>query len=157
MNMPGSDSNWMQTLTGAKIRITTPGADTDNRLTIIDFIEPANSAPPVFTRHEFIEVFCVIQGTLCFQFLDEPACQLSAGEQITCPSYKPHSFWNQTASRVHIQLVCSPAGLDQFFVESDALLQSLTNANDNADTERQRLRTRYGLEHVGKPPPRIKL
>ncbi len=150
--MSSHDTKWMQTLTGARIRIKTAGSETNNRLTIIDFIEPANSAPPVFTRHEFIEVFCVVSGTLCFQFPDEPCLELNAGDSITCPSYKPHSFWNETARPVEVQLVCSPAGLDEFFKASDALLKDTALDEQTLAAKRLALRTCYGLEHVGIPP-----
>ena len=150
--MQNADPQWMTTLTGARIRIKTSGVETENRLTIIDFVEPPKSVPPVFTKHEFIEVFCVTRGTLCFQFLDEPRIELSTGDSVTCPSYKPHSFWNETEEPVEVQLVCSPAGLDQFFVESDALLNSAVVNEEKLIAKRLALRTKYGLEHVGSPP-----
>ena len=152
--MQDSDSRWMQTLTGARIRVRTPGAQTDSRLTIVDFIEPPKSNPPVFTKHEFIEVFTVFSGTLCFQFMDEPCVELCSGESVACPSYKPHSFWNETDEPVEVQLVCSPAGLDEFFVESDALLKNSSITEEDFDAKRLELRTKFGLEHVGLPPPR---
>jgi quercetin dioxygenase-like cupin family protein len=146
---------WMQTLTGARIRIKTAGNDTGNRLTIIDFVEPPNSEPPVFTRHEFVEVFCVVSGKLCFQFIDEPGFTLAAGQSVTCPSFKPHSFWNEKNEPAVVQLVCSPAGLDDFFIAADALLKETTTDAAALDKKRQALRSQYGLEHVGSPPMRL--
>lgn len=149
-------SQWMQTLTGARIRIKVAGLETNNRLTIIDFVEPPGSEPPVFTKHEFVESFCVVRGTLCFQFQNESSIEIGADEHVTCPSFKPHSFWNETSEPVQVQLVCSPAGLDMFFIESDALLKD-TSINDNQmDAKRLALRTKYGLEHVGTAPVRYK-
>ena len=145
--------NWLHTLTGSRIRIRTPGIETDNRLTVIEYIEPPNSSPPVFTRHEFIEVFCAVDGVLTFQFLDEPAFDLGVGQSITCPSWKPHSFWNETPGPVTALLICTPAGLDEFFKESDKLLQMQENDEKKLAIAMKALRTRYGLEHVGKPPP----
>ncbi len=153
--MQNTETQWMQTLTGASIRIKIPGAETDNRLTIIDFIEPAHSSPPVFTKHEFVEIFCVISGRLCFQFLDESRFELATGESITCPSYKPHSFWNETDEPVQLQLVCSPAGLDQFFVESDALLKNTDLKATDLEAKRRALRNKYGLQHIGSPPENL--
>lgn len=150
--MQHGGKEWMQTLTGAQIKIKVSGAATDNRLTIIDFIEPAHSKPPVFTRHEFVEVFNVVSGTLWFQFLHESAKQLNAGQSVVCPGFKPHSFWNQSDQPVQVQLVCSPAGLDQFFIESNALLNSPDIPAIEMDARRLALRTKYGLEHVGVPP-----
>jgi len=145
---------WINTLTGTHIRIKTLGCDTDNRVTIIEYIEPPRSSPPIFTRHEFVEVFCVQSGVLSFEFLDEPRFNVSAGQTITCPSWKPHSFWNETDEPVTVLLVCTPSGLDQFFIESNRLLSSSNlDVGDGALEESMReLRSQYGLEHVGTPP-----
>ena len=55
---------WFKTLMGSKVHIRTPGTDNDNRLAVIEFLEPPDTNPPVFTRHEFIEVLCVIGSGL---------------------------------------------------------------------------------------------
>jgi len=145
---------WFKTLTGSKIRIRTPGTDTDNRLTVIEFVEPPDTSPPVFTLHEFIEVFCVVSGTLTFQFLGEEKFQLNSGDSVTCQSFKPHSFWNNTTEPVTALLICTPAGLDQFFIESDALLDRYVgNTQSEEYTAAMKiLRTKHGLEHVGEAP-----
>ncbi len=148
---------WLNTLTGTRIRIKTPGSDTDNRLTIIEYVEPPNSVPPVFTRHEFVEVFCVQSGVLTFQFLDEQKVTLISGQNMVCPSWKPHSFWNETNEPASVLLVCTPAGLDEFFIESNSLLAGEQNngalsQTDDLVTTMKALRAKYGLEHVGAPP-----
>jgi len=153
---------WLNTLTGTRIRIQTPGSQTDNRLTIIEYIEPPHSVPPIFTQHEFIEVFCVQSGELAFQFLGESKLIISAGQNITCPSWKPHSFWNENNDPATVLLVCTPAGLDQFFIESNELLSGARSASSSSrelmqaglESEMQALRLKYGLEHVGEPPER---
>lgn len=95
----------------------------------------------------------MVDGVLSFQFLDEAPFLLHAGASVTCPAWKPHSFWNETPAPVTVLLVCSPAGLDDFFVESDKLLQSSeTHRSESMAISMQRLRDRYGLEHVGEPP-----
>ena len=145
----------MIALTGQQIRIKTRGSETDNRVTIIEYIEPPHSTPPIFTRHEFVEVFHVLSGTLTFQFLNEASFELSAGMSAVAPSWKPHSFWNATDTPVHALLVCSPAGLDQFFEESFALLDRMppdTSDPQAVKAAQKALRDKYGLEHVGSPP-----
>ena len=152
-----SKQPWLNTLTGTQIRIKTSGSETDNRLAIVEYIEKPHSTPPVFTRHEFVEVFCVQSGELTFQFLDEPCFVVVAGEQVVCPSWKPHSFWNETAMPVEVLLICTPAGLDEFFIESNKLLKRHTTAGEHSeflDAAMKSLRMQYGLEHVGKAPAR---
>jgi len=145
---------WFKTLTGSKIRIRTPGTDTENRLTVVEFVEPPNSNPPVFTRHEFIEVFCVVSGTLTFQFLGDQKFQLTDGDSVTCQSFRPHSFWNNTTEPVTVLLFCTPAGLDRFFIESDALLTQYAGNTRSEDytVAMKSLRMKHGLEHVGESP-----
>lgn len=147
---------WLKTLTGTRIRIKTPGVDTENRLTVIEYVEPPRSTPPVFTRHEFVEVFCVLDGTLTFQFLDEQRFEIGAGESVTCTSWKPHSFWNETDQPVTALLICTPSGLDEFFTESDQLLSNARDSDagehDDLQAAMKALRVRFGLEHVGVPP-----
>jgi len=100
-----------------------------------------------------------------FKFEEETAQQVSAGQSMTCPSWKPHSFWNETNDPTEVLLVCTPAGLDDFFVKSDQLLRQAQRSNTNSDQTQDReesapslamsmkaLRTEYGLEHVGKAP-----
>ncbi len=150
---------WLNTLMGSRIRIRTPGSETDYSVTVIEYVEPGNSPPPIFTRHEFVEVFCVIDGTLTFQFQDETKFTISAGESVTCPGFKPHSFWNETDNPVTALLICTPAGLDQFFIESDELLKTIGKDSDKASEASYQLamkalRDKYGLEHVGSPPAR---
>lgn len=145
----------MTALTGHQIRIKTAGSETDNRVTIIEYIEPPHSTPPIFTQHEFVEVFCVLSGTLTFQFLNEEKFTVSAGTNVTCPSWKPHSFWNESAEPVHALLVCTPAGLDQFFTESFALLKQTppeTSDPTALKAAMKQIRDKFGLEHVGTPP-----
>jgi gentisate 1,2-dioxygenase len=128
---------------------------TEGRFTVIEYIEQPWTTPPVYTRHEFVEVFCVLRGRLTFKFLDEPTFTAVAGTTITCPSWKPHSFWNEEDEPVQALLVCSPAGLDRFFEESSALLRQLSPATTD-ETEwkaaMKALRDRFGLEHITPAP-----
>ena len=60
---------------------------------------------------------------------------------------------------VRALLVCSPAGLEDFFAESMALLERLppdTTPADELKAAQKALRDRFGLLHIG-PPPEDKL
>ena len=149
------EPDWLPTLTGQKIRIKVSGRVTDNQFTVIEYIEQPHTKPPVYTRHEFVEVFCVLNGTLTFKFLDEPTFTAVPGTTITCPSWKPHAFWNQGDEPVRALLVCSPAGLDRFFEESSALLTRMSlEAVGKAEwvAAMKELRERFGLEHITPAP-----
>ena len=152
----GSGGPWLNTLMGQNVRVMTPGSATEYRVTVIEAVEPPHSPPPVFTRHAFIEMFLVVRGALTFQFLHESAFVLEAGQMVTVPGWKPHSFWNDGDDPAHIMLICSPAGLERFFEASDLLLQRMSPDTADPDAlkaEMARLREEFGLEHVA-PSPR---
>ena len=155
--METSDSGgpWLNTLMGQNVRIKTPGSATEGRVTVIECVEPPHSPPPVFTRHAFIEMFLVVKGVLTFQFLHESAFVLEAGQMVTVPSYRPHSFWNDGDDPAGVMLICTPAGLDRFFEASDRLLRRMpadTADPDELKVEMARLREEFGLEHVAPAP-----
>ncbi len=151
----GGGGPWLDTLMGQRVRIKTSGAVTQGRVTVIEAIEPPHSPPPVFTRHTFIEMFLVVRGALSFQFLHENAFVLTAGEMVTVPGRKPHSFWNDADDPAQIMLICTPAGLDRFFEASDRLLRRVAPGPSDAgdlEAEMARLRKEFGLEHVAPAP-----
>lgn len=155
MQVMQETDNWLATLTGHKVRIKTRGSETNHKLTIIEYVEAPHTIPPIFTRHEFVEVFCVTEGTLIFQFLDETPFEAPAGAVVTCPSWKPHAFWNLTDEPAHALLVCTPAGLDDFFEASSALITRMPPSQtppQEMQVAMKALRDKYGLEHVGTPP-----
>lgn len=138
------------------MRIKTHGDETSHQLCVIEYMEGPRTAPPIFTRHAFIEVFHVLAGTLIFQFLDEEPFEATAGSTVTCPPWKPHSFWNQTDTPARALLICTPAGLERFFEESSALIAQMPpdqTPPDAMQSAMKALRDKYGLEHVGAPPP----
>ncbi len=152
----GSEGSWLNTLMGQNVRVMTPGSATEDRVTVIEAVEPPHSSPPVFTRHAFIEMFLVVRGALTFQFLHESAFVIEAGQMVTVPGYRPHSFWNEGDDPAAVMLICTPAGLDRFFEASDRLLRRMppdTTDPDELKAEMARLRKEFGLEHVA-PAPR---
>ena len=155
--MDGEDNGapWLNTLMGQNVRVKTPGAATEDRVTVIEAVEPPHSPPPVFTRHAFIEMFLVVRGVLTFQFLHEDHFVLEAGQMVTVPGWKPHSFWNEEDDPARIMLICTPAGLDRFFEASDLLLRRMppdTTDPEVLEAEMVRLRAEFGLEHVASAP-----
>ena len=149
------DGRWLNTLMGQNVRVKTPGSATENRVTVIEAVEPPHSPPPVFTRHAFIEMFLVVEGALTFQFLHEEAFVLESGQMVTVPEWSPHSFWNDRDDPARIMLICSPAGLERFFEASDRLLARMpADSSDPGilEAEMARLRNEFGLEHVAPAP-----
>lgn len=142
-------------LNGNTIRILTHGGDTDNRLTVIDYIDFTQGNPPPFTRHEFIEVFTVLEGSLCFQYLGESPFLVSAGESETVSSGMSHTFWNPGKEPLRILLCCSPAGLERFFEDIHAEMEKLKTGKlqeSDIPASMEKLRIRHGIEETAPAP-----
>lgn len=144
-------------LNGNSVRILTSGDDTVGRLTVIDYIDYTQGNPPPFTRHDFSEVFTVLQGRLRFQYQEEKPFDVSEGEAITVPANAPHTFWNPETSALRILLSCSPAGLDRFFrdiyAEMEKLRKKLIQHAEMIENIAA-LRTKHGIEETA-PAPQI--
>jgi mannose-6-phosphate isomerase-like protein (cupin superfamily) len=137
------------------IRILTHGRETENALTVIDYVENPNGNPPPFTRHDFVEVFTVLEGRLAFQFLDEAVFHVLPGEAVTVASGLSHSFWNPDQIPMHVIIACSPAGLENFFQEVHAVLGNVKKGGVAEDEKNQlidAIREKYGIEITADPP-----
>ena len=142
-------------LNGNTIRILTPGKTTDNRLTVIDYVDFTRGNPPPFTRHEFIEVFTVLEGRLAFQYLGESVFYVSAGDAVTVASGLSHTFWNPDEQPLHIMLACTPAGLDRFFEAIHREMERLTAGEiEQAEISAcmAKLRVEHGIEETAAAP-----
>ena len=140
---------------GNTVRVLTPGQSTDKRLTVIEYVDFTRGNPPPFTRHEFIEVFSVLEGRLAFQYLGEEPFYALAGNAVTVPSGLSHTFWNPDEQSLGIMLVCTPAGLDGFFEAIHHQAKKLTAGEigkDEVSSIMANLRVEYGVEETAAAP-----
>jgi mannose-6-phosphate isomerase-like protein (cupin superfamily) len=140
---------------GNNVRVLTPGQSTDQRLTVIEYVDFTLGNPPPFTRHDFIEVFSVLEGRLAFQYLDETPFYVSAGNAATVPSGFSHTFWNPDDQPLRIMLVCTPAGLDGFFeaIHREAeKFRADQIGQDEVSSIMAKLRIEYGVEETAAAP-----
>jgi quercetin dioxygenase-like cupin family protein len=102
-------------IAGGTYTILVSGEDTGGRYCLIDmFVPPAGGPPP--HRHDFEEMFSVLEGAVDFTFRGETST-VSAGTTINIPSNAPHSFKNNASKPARLLCMCAPAGQDAFFVE----------------------------------------
>ena len=140
---------------GNTVRVLTSGQSTDQRLTVIEYVDFTRGNPPPFTRHDFIEVFSVLEGRLAFQYLDEPPFYVLAGNAVTVPSGLSHTFWNPDDQPSRIMLVCTPAGLDGFFEAIHREAEKLKTGEigqDQVSSIMAKLRIEYGVEETAAAP-----
>jgi quercetin dioxygenase-like cupin family protein len=102
-------------LVGDTYTITVTGEETDGRFCVIDMHIPPGGGPPPH-RHDYEETFILLEGEMEATFRSTKLV-VRAGETLNIPANAPHQFHNSSASPVRMLCICSPAGLDQFFLE----------------------------------------
>jgi quercetin dioxygenase-like cupin family protein len=102
-------------LAGDTYTILLAGTDTEGRYCLIDRHIPPGGGPPPH-RHDFEELFTVLEGEVEFTFRGE---KLTArkGESLNMPANAPHSFVNTSDQSARLLCLCSPAGQEAFFLE----------------------------------------
>lgn len=89
------------------------GAQTAGAYCLIDMRVPPGGGPGPH-RHDFEEMFTVLEGSLEFTFRGE-VHTASAGQTLNIPANAPHFFHNTSNSPAHVLCLCTPAGQEEFF------------------------------------------
>jgi quercetin dioxygenase-like cupin family protein len=116
---------------GDTYSILVSGAQTAGRYCLIDMIVPDGSGPPPH-RHDFEEMFTLLEGELEFTFRGETTT-VRAGSTVNIPANAPHVFKNISGRAVHMLCMATPAGLDEFFVAVGDPLESRTSLPPKPD------------------------
>ena len=100
---------------GDTYTILVTGNDTAGRYCLIDMHVPPGGGPPPH-RHDFEESFTVLEGEIeaTFRGLKQT---IRTGQVINIPANAPHQFRNQSAQAARLLCCCSPAGLEELFLE----------------------------------------
>jgi quercetin dioxygenase-like cupin family protein len=101
-------------IAGNAYTILLRGEDTGGRYCLIDMHVPPGGGPPPH-RHDFKEMFTLIEGEIAFTFRGE-ASTIRAGSTVNIPANAPHSFRNQSAGVARLLCMCTPAGQEEFFM-----------------------------------------
>jgi quercetin dioxygenase-like cupin family protein len=145
-------------LVGDTYTILVAGQDTAGKYTLIDMHVPPKGGPPPH-RHDFEEMFTVLEGEVLATFRDE-TMTVRAGETINVPANAPHAFTNATGEPARLLCLCAPAGQDEFFTLVGQPVATRTEAppplsadEQAAFIERsQRLAPEYATELLLPPP-----
>jgi quercetin dioxygenase-like cupin family protein len=100
---------------GDAYSILVSGAETAGRYCLIDMLVPDGGGPPPH-RHDFEEMFTLIEGELEFTFRGQTTI-VRAGSTVSIPANAPHAFKNKSGSLVRMLCLAAPAGLEEFFLE----------------------------------------
>jgi quercetin dioxygenase-like cupin family protein len=98
---------------GGTYTILVSGADTAGRYCLIDMLVPDDGGPPAH-RHDFEEMFTLLEGELEFTFRGETQTVL-AGSTVNIPANAPHMFRNTSGKMARMLCLCAPAGQEEFF------------------------------------------
>ena len=88
------------------------GEQTGGRYTMIDMLVPAGGPPP--HRHDFEEIFHIVEGELEITFRDE-VHHVGPGQSVNIPANAPHGFKVVSQTPARFLCICLPAGQDEFF------------------------------------------
>ena len=101
-------------LAGDTYTILLTGDDTAGRYCLIDMHVPPGGGPPPH-RHDFEEMFTLLEGEIELTFRGEKSVA-RAGETVNIPANAPHRFRNASDRPARLLCMCSPPGLDEFFM-----------------------------------------
>jgi quercetin dioxygenase-like cupin family protein len=122
-------------LVGDTYTILVTGEDTAGKYTLIDMHVPPGGGPPPH-RHDFEEMFTVLEGEVELNFRDEHIVA-KAGETINVPANAPHAFRNASSEAARLLCMCTPPGQEVFFSEVGAPVVSRTEAPPPLDEAAQ--------------------
>jgi quercetin dioxygenase-like cupin family protein len=102
-------------IAGGTYTIRVTGAQTNGRYCLIEMRVPDGGGPPPH-RHDFEEMFTLLEGELTFTFRGETAV-VAAGSTVNIPANAPHAFVNKSGKPARMLCLCAPAGQENFFLE----------------------------------------
>jgi quercetin dioxygenase-like cupin family protein len=122
-------------LVGDTYTILLTGKDTAGRYCLIDMYVPPGGGPPPH-RHDFEESFTVLEGEIEAVFRGLISI-VRTGQTIHIPANAPHWFVNKTVEPARLLCLCSPAGLEEFFMEVGIPVTGRTTAPPKPDAAAQ--------------------
>jgi quercetin dioxygenase-like cupin family protein len=109
---------------GDTYSILVSGIQTDGRYCLIDMHVPSGGGPPPH-RHDFEEMFTVLEGELEFTFRGDTSV-VRAASTMNIPANSPHAFKNASATDARMLCMCTPAGQEEFFIAIGDAVNSRT-------------------------------
>jgi quercetin dioxygenase-like cupin family protein len=101
-------------IAGGIYTVLVTGEQTAGRYCLTDMLVPSGGGPPPH-RHDFEEMFTILDGEIEFTFRDEVRLA-GAGSTVNIPANAPHSFKNKSDRPAHLLCMCTPSGQEAFFM-----------------------------------------
>lgn len=122
-------------LVGDTYTILVTGKDTNGQYCLIDMHVPPGGGPPPH-RHDFEEMFSVLEGEVEFTFRGEKQVA-RAGDTVNIPANAPHRFQNTSGSAARLLCMCTPAGQEEFFMKVGVPVEGRTTPPPKLDEAAQ--------------------
>ena len=130
------------TLQTIGVRFVIPGADTGDRLSLVEHpIPPRALAAPLHRHNREDEYSFVLEGRMG-ALLGDDVVEAGPGDLVYKPRGQWHTFWNAGDEPARILEIISPAGFEQFFAE----LGPLAGGGAPDPEAMAELCDRYGLD-----------
>ena len=111
-------------IVGGTYTVLVSGEQTGGRYCLIDMLIPPGGGPPPH-RHDFEEMFTVIDGEIELMFRGQPS-RAAAGSTVNIPANAPHAFRNDSNRPARMLCMCTPAGQEELFLAVGDLVASRT-------------------------------
>jgi len=102
---------------GERVVFLLTGAETGGALFMAEVTIGPGGGPPPHTHQREDETFRLLEGTLTIEVAGK-TLHPSAGDLVFLPRGVEHCFKNTGDTDAKVLLVCSPAGLENFFAEA---------------------------------------
>jgi quercetin dioxygenase-like cupin family protein len=110
---PADPATRFVSLVGNTYAMLITGEQTNGQYCLIEMRVPDGGGPPPH-RHDFEEMFTVLEGELEFTFRGEKHV-VRAGSTVNIPANAPHFFRNASGAPARMLCMCTPAGQDEYF------------------------------------------
>ena len=139
------------TLQTIGVRFMIPGADTGERLSLVEHpMPPRGLATPLHRHNREDEYSFVLEGRMG-ALLGDDVIYAEAGDLAFKPRDQWHTFWNAGDTDARLLEIIAPAGFERFFRELDGLGGAIKADPD----ELAALNERYGLEMKPETVPEL--
>ena len=132
---------------GDLVTVLISTADTGGKYTFMHGVTPPKGGPPLHKHVSDSEVFHVLSGDFVFM-LDGERVEAAEGATVFIPAGVVHQYQNIGDEPGELLLFVEPAGLDDFFVELDALLKAGGGGDMGAIAG---LHAKFRMELLGPP------
>lgn len=138
---------------GSLATVKTAGAQTRERLTVMEIINPAGFAPPLHRHLEDDECFYVLSGTARF-LCDGNTFDAGPGDFLDLPVGLPHSFVVGPDEPLRSLVITTPSGFEHFVAEigEPAAEHRLPDPVPFDPAALSQIAARHGIEILGPPP-----